>query len=135
MALKEEKVFATSGKKGGAPRETKAVSGTTVMIVQKRHQKPLRPLSRQHREVRSASRRGTLRGGSPSGKSTRQPCKDFLKGICTELRCDNWHPPECQFYKSELGCKFRSKCSFPHRKVEEQPNKKPKKVVTKMQWL
>ena len=36
-------------------------------------------------------------------------------------------PPECQLDKSELGCKFGSKCSFPHWKVEEQPNKKPKK--------
>ena len=29
--------------------------------------------------------------------------------------------------KSESGCKFGNQCSFPHRKVEEQPNKKPKK--------
>ena len=29
--------------------------------------------------------------------------------------------------KSESGCKFGNKWSFPHRKVEEQPNKKPKK--------
>ena len=28
---------------------------------------------------------------------------------------------------SESGCKFVNKCSFPHRKVEEQPTKKPKK--------
>ena len=70
---------------------------------------------------RSASRKGTLRGRSPSGRSNRQPCKDFLKGICTKLPCDNRHPPECQFSKSESGCKFGDKCSFPHRKGEEQP--------------
>ena len=75
---------------------------------------------------RSASRKGTLGGRSPSGKSNRQPCKDFLKGIYTELPCDSWHPPECQFCKSESGCKFGNKCSFPQRKVEQQPNKKPK---------
>ena len=50
-----------------------------------------------------------------------------MKGICTKLPCDTWHPPECQFYKSESGCGFGNTCSFPHRKVEEQPNKKPKK--------
>ena len=62
-----------------------------------------------------------------TGVSNRQPFKDFLKGICTTLPCDHWHPPECQFYRSASGCKFGNECSFPHRKVEEQPNKKPKK--------
>ena len=28
----------------------------------------------------------------------------------------------CQFYESDSGCKFCGKCSFPHWKVEEQPN-------------
>ena len=54
-----------------------------------------------------------------SGKFNRQLCKYLLKGY--------WHPPECQFYKSEPGCKFGAECLFPHWKVEEQPNKKPKK--------
>ena len=76
---------------------------------------------------RSASRKKNLRGRSPSGKFARQPRRDYLKGICTELPCDYWHPPECQFYKSESGCAFGTKCSFPHWKVEEQPNKRPKK--------
>ena len=39
---------------------------------------------------------------------------------------DEWHP-ECQFYKSESGCKFGDKCSFAHRQVEGQPRQKPKK--------
>ena len=30
------------------------------------------------------------------------------------------------FSQSESACKFGNKCSFPHRKVEDQPNKKPK---------
>ena len=32
----------------------------------------------------------------PSGKTNRQPCRNFLKGACTKLPCDSWHPPECQ---------------------------------------
>ena len=35
--------------------------------------------------------------------------------------------PECQFYKSETGCKAGDKCLFPHYKVDGQQNKKPKK--------
>ena len=37
---------------------------------------------------RSASRKRNIRGRS----------RNFLKGTCTELPCDYWHPPECQFY-------------------------------------
>ena len=38
-----------------------------------------------------------------------------------------WHSPECQLLKSETGCKAGDKCLFPHSKVDEQPDKKPKK--------
>ena len=54
----------------------------------------------------SASRKRNLRGRSQSGKSNRQTCRDFFKGTCTRSPCDYRHPPECQFYKSETGCKF-----------------------------
>ena len=49
---------------------------------------------------RSAWRKRSLRRRSQSGKSIRQQCKNFLKGTCTRLLCDNWHPPECQLYVS-----------------------------------
>ena len=53
--------------------------------------------------------------------------QNFLKSTCTELPCDKWRLPECQFEKSESGCKFGAACSFPHWRVEEQPNTKPNK--------
>ena len=59
---------------------------------------------------RSVSRKRSVRGRS----RTRSPC-------------EYWHPHECQFYKTESGCKAGDKCLFPHWKVEEQPSKKPKK--------
>ena len=52
---------------------------------------------------RSASRKRNLRGWSPSGKTNRQPCRDFLKGTCTKSPCDDWHPPGSQFCKTEIG--------------------------------
>ena len=76
---------------------------------------------------RSASRKKNLRGWSPSGKFARQLCGDYLKGIWIKSPCDYWHPPECQFYSTELRCKFGEKCSFAHRQVEGQPSQKPKK--------
>ena len=72
----------------------------------------------------SVSIKGNARGRSQSEKFNRPPCKYFLKGTCTKSRCEYWHPPECQFYKTKSGCKFGAECSFPHWKIEEQANKK-----------
>ena len=73
------------------------------------------------------SRKRNARGRSQSEKLNRPPCEYFLKGTCTKSPCLCSHPPECQFYTTKSGCKFGAQCSFPHWKVEEQPNKKPKK--------
>ena len=50
-----------------------------------------------------------------------------MKRTCTRTSCEYWHPPECQFYEKATGFKAGDKCLFPHYKVDEQPNKKPKK--------
>ena len=48
LVLKEEEVFVNSGKKkDSVRRETGAVSGMRVTIVQNRHQKPNHPLSQK----------------------------------------------------------------------------------------
>ena len=136
MVLKEEKVFCTSRKKKGSVRkETNAVSG---MIVQSRQQKLHHPLSNklQKHEVEVCREKRNVTGRSHSQKLNRQPCKYFLKGTCTESLREYWHPPECQVYKSEAGCKFGAECLFPHWKVEEPSNKKAeKRDMTKMQQL
>ena len=64
---------------------------------------------------------------SPSGRTSRWPCKDYLKGTCTNSFCEKWHPPECLFYKTKSGCRFGKKCSYAHRQVDEQPSKRSKK--------
>ena len=58
---------------------------------------------------------------------SRWPCKDYLKGTCTNSFCEKWPPPECLFYKTKSGCRFGEKCSFAHRQVDEQPTKRSKK--------
>ena len=73
---------------------------------------------------RNASRTRSPRGKSPSGRMSRLPCKDYLKGTCTNSFCEKWHPPECLFYKSKNGCRFGEKCSFAHRQVDAQPSKR-----------
>ena len=68
---------------------------------------------------RKPSRTRSPRGRSPSVRTSRWPCKDYLRGICN----NSWHPPECLFYKTKSGCRFGAKCSFAHCQVDEQPTK------------
>ena len=72
---------------------------------------------------RKPSRTRSPRGKSPSGRMSRWPCKDYLKGTCNNSFCKRWHPPECLFYKNKNGCRFGEKCSFAHRQVDAQPTK------------
>ena len=46
---------------------------------------------------------------------------------CENPSCKILHPPVCQNYKSETGCKFVRTRSFRHVGAEEKPSKKSKK--------
>ena len=76
---------------------------------------------------RSVSKERSIQGRSNHGVLLRQPCRYYLKATCTRSPSKYWHLPECQFFKTETGCKAGDKCLFPHHKVDEQPNIKPKK--------
>ena len=58
------------------------------------------PNSFMQQSERKASRTRSPRGKGPSGRKSRWPCKDYLKGTCTNSFCEEWHPPECLFYKT-----------------------------------
>ena len=85
------------------------------------------PRSSTQQNERNASRTRSPRGRCPSGRMSRWPCKDYLKGTCNNSFCERWHPPECLFYKTESGGRFGEKCSYAHRQVDEQPTKRSKK--------
>ena len=85
------------------------------------------PNSFMQQNEREASRTRSPRGKSPSGRMSRWPCKDYLKGTCNNSFCERWHPPECLFYKTKSGCRFGEKCSYAHRQVDEHPTKRSKK--------
>ena len=72
---------------------------------------------------RKPSRTRSPRGKCPSGRMSRWPCKDYLRGTCNNSFCERWHPPECLFYKNKNGCRFGEKRSFAHRQVDAQPTK------------
>ena len=85
------------------------------------------PNSFTQQNERKASRTRSPRGKSPTGRMSRWPCKDYLRGTCNNSFCEKWHPPECLFYKTKSGCRVREKCSYAHRQVDEQPSKRSKK--------
>ena len=114
MVLKEEKVFVTSGEK-----KSQCSKGDQCSFRHESNDRATRGWS--------VSRKRNARARSQSVKFSRPPCKYFLKGTCTKSPCEYWHRPECQFQKNESGFKAGDKCLFPHHKVDEQPNRKPKK--------
>ena len=79
------------------------------------------------RHERNASRTRSPRGKSPGGRMFRLPCKDYVKGTCTNSFCEKWHPLECLFHKTKSGCRFWEKCSYAHCQVDDQPSKISKK--------
>ena len=85
------------------------------------------PSSSTRQNERNASRTRSPTGKSPSRRMSRWPCKDYLKGTCTNSFCEKWHPPECLFYKTKSACRFGDRCSYPHRQVDEQPSKRSQK--------
>ena len=58
---------------------------------------------------RKPSRTRSPRGKSPSGRMSRWPCKDYLRGTCNNSFCKRWHPPECLFYKKQEWLPFWGK--------------------------
>ena len=46
---------------------------------------------------------------------------------CSNPSCNYWHPPVCQNYKSQTGCKYGNKCYFRQCEAGEKPSKKSKK--------
>ena len=86
------------------------------------------PSSFMQQSERKPSRTRSPRGKSPSGRMSRWPCKDYLRGTCNYSFCEKWHPPECLFYKTpRVVVGLWKKCSFAHRGVDEQSTKKSKK--------
>ena len=93
------------------------------------------PNSFMQQNERKASRTRSPRGRSPSGRTSRWPCKEYLKGTCNNSFCEKWHPPECLFYKTKSGCRFGES---PHSHIVRLMNSRQKgmkRMMTKVQWL
>ena len=93
------------------------------------------PNSFMQQNERKASRTRNPRGKSPSGRMSRWPCKDYLKGTCTNSFCEKWHPPVCLLYKTKSGCRFGKSAHTRIVRLMNSRQKGPKRMMTKVQWL
>ena len=85
------------------------------------------PNSFMQQNERKASRTRSPRGRSPSGRMSRWPCKDYLRGTCNNSFCERWHPPECLFYKTVVAGLGKSAHMHTVRLMNSQPTKRSKK--------
>ena len=129
VVLKEDWENAINGKqKDNVREEIIAVSGSMKIRVQNRHQSPLRLLNhRQKRMVEVHREERVSEAGVHLGSLLDNRAEITSKVRARDHLVFFWHPPECQFYKTESGCKFGDECSFMHRQVEGQPSLKTKK--------
>ena len=85
------------------------------------------PNSFMQQSERNASRTRSPRGKSPSGRMSRLPRKDYLKGTCTNSFCKKVAPSRMLVLQDQERLQLLEKCSYAHRQVDEQPSKKSKK--------
>ena len=83
---------------------------------------------------RKSLRTRSPRGKSPSGRMSRWPCKDDLRGTCTNSFCEKWHPPECLFHKTKSGCRFGKSAHTHIVRLINSPVQGTKRMMAKVQW-
>ena len=93
------------------------------------------PNSFMQENERKASRTRRPRWRSPSRRISRWPCKDYLKGTCTNSFCKKWHLQNACLTRPRVVASLGETCSYAHRQVDEQQTKGPKRMMTKVQWL
>ena len=76
---------------------------------------------------RKASRTRSLRGKSPSGRMSWWPCKDYLKGTCTNSSCEKWHPQNACLTRPRAVADLGKSARMHIVRVDEQPGKRSKK--------
>ena len=131
VVLEEEKVFVTNGKiKASVRRETSAVSGMRVTIVQSWHQKTRHPLSHQLHKARGrcVSRTRNARGRSQSERLNRPSCKILLERYLHQITLWVLASSRVSIQK-KLNRDVNSTQSAPSRtgRLKNNQTKKPKK--------
>ena len=86
---------------------------------------------------RKPSRTRSLKGKSPSGRMSRWPCEDYLKGTCTNSLCEKWTLQNPWSTRQRVGRFGESAHTHIVRFVSLMSSrlKGPKRMMTKVQCL
>ena len=95
-------------------------------VYENRHRNPPQLLSYQWHEVKVCREKGVSEAKVILAWFFDNRADTIWKVL---VPCEYWHPPECQFYSFQSGCKAGDKCPFPHYKIDEQPKKRPKRAT------
>ena len=76
---------------------------------------------------RKPSRTRSPRGKSPSGGTSRRPCKDYLRGTCNNSFCEKVAPSRMLVLQDQEWLQIWRKCSYAHHQVDEQPTERSEK--------
>ena len=93
------------------------------------------PSSSTGQNERNASRTRSPRGKSPSGRMFRLPCKDYLKGTCTNSSCENGMLQNACSTSQKLDAVLGKGGLMHIARLMNSVAKGLKGMVTKVQWL
>ena len=112
-ALKGQKEIAISGEqKESVQNETPAVSVTMKVNVDKLHVRHLPFQRRRQQRLEKFFGRNAAHKEQPIWKEASEAVQGQPKVNCTNPSCDPRHPPACQNYRTQAGCRFGEQCSF-----------------------
>ena len=121
---------------GNVLKETIAVSATILISVGKVTQPNPSPSSFIQQNERNASRTWRARGRSSSGRRSRWPCKDYLKGNCTKFI--RWIVASSRMFVLQVRkwMQICGKVLISHIvRLMNSRAQGPKRMMTKVQWL
>ena len=110
---KDKEIVGSGKPKGSFRKETITVFWHDT----KNRAKPTAPPSLSPEPSTAQDGKNSAKAKGPRGRSP----PDHLEGTCANPSCEEWRFPEWLFCKSKEGWNFGEKCSFAHRRVEEQP--------------
>ena len=92
------------------------------------------PSSFMQQNQRNASKTRSRRGRSPSNRMFRLPCKDYLKGTCTNSFCEKWHLQNACSARPRVVADLAKSALMRIARLMNSLAKSLKIMVTKVQW-
>ena len=112
----------SKGESCGFHHEVRASGNGSELLKQKERTSSPAPNSKATKDGKGKS--SDEKDGKSFDKRIKIPCQ---WRNCTNPSCSYRHPPECQNYISQIGCRYGKTCFFRHVELAEKPNKKSKK--------